>query len=266
LERLHSAIREGKSNVKLLRFVWVSLALFASLVDTSALTLASAGTAGSNGSALPIQTRRAEALNLAFLGAGEADQSAIGAPDVRLQAGLHYDAGCPCITTDDLNEAVGLLAAIAAYDVSSVPTIPIVSEPCGWSVAKVGFSAAEGTATQLEFDFASQLSGKPAIQWPANGGFAGNSASATLVPGTTVDRFGIASGSYVSPTGTPFIQRSLAPGTQYAPYNIYNVLKPIQVDAGEIAPAFGMPGGGMQYKLPSSVQSLIDSGHLGIGH
>jgi RHS repeat-associated protein len=129
-----------------------------------------------------------------------------------------------------------------------------------------GFVNIETTATQLEFDFANQLSGRSPIQWPANGGFAGDSATATLVPGTTVDRFGIASGSYVSPTGTPFIQRSLAPGTQYAPYNVYTVLKPIQVDAGEIAPAFGMPGGGMQYNLPSSVQSLIDSGHLGVGH
>ena len=125
---------------------------------------------------------------------------------------------------------------------------------------------AETTATQLEFSFVNDLSGKPPIQWPPNGGFAGNPAAATLVPGTTVDRFGLANGSYVSPTGTPFIQRSLAPGTQYAPYNVYTVLKPVDVQAGPIAPAFGMPGGGMQVKLPSSVQSLIDSGHLGIGN
>jgi hypothetical protein len=99
-----------------------------------------------------------------------------------------------------------------------------------------------------------------------DGTFQVESDDLSLVPGTTIDRFGIASGSYVSPTGTPFIQRSLAPGTQYAPYNIYNVLKPIDVQAGPIAPAFGMPGGGMQYKLPSPVQSLIDSGHLGLGN
>jgi RHS repeat-associated protein len=127
-------------------------------------------------------------------------------------------------------------------------------------------NAAEGTATQMEFPFVNDVSGKPPIQWPPNGGFAGDPAAATLVPDTTIDRFGLANGSYVSPTGTPFIQRSLAPGTQYAPYNIYTVLKPIDVQAGPIAPAFGMPGGGMQFKLPSSVQSLIDSGHLGLGN
>jgi len=129
------------------------------------------------------------------------------------------------------------------------------------------FLAAENTtATQLEFPFVKDLSAKPPIQWPPNGGFAGDPAAATLVPGTTIDRFGLAKGSYVSPTGTPFIQRSLAPGTQYSPYNIYTVLKPIDVQAGPIAPAFGMPGGGIQFKLPSSVQSFIDSGHLGVGN
>jgi hypothetical protein len=124
--------------------------------------------------------------------------------------------------------------------------------------------AAETTATQLEFDFVNNLPLKPAINWPANWGFAGDSAPATLVPGTLVDRFGYPGGTFVSPEGTPFIQRSLAPGTQYAPYNVYQVLQPIDVNAGQIAPAFGMPGNGMQFQLPSSVQSLIDSGHLGV--
>ena len=71
------------------------------------------------------------------------------------------------------------------------------------------------TETQLEFGFVHNLSGPPPIRWPANGGFAGPPASATLIPGATVDRFGLAGGIYVSPTGTPYIQRSLAPGTQY---------------------------------------------------
>jgi len=143
-------------------------------------------------------------------------------------------------------------------EVNSIVVTPVV---------KLSGNAAENTtATQLEFPFVKDLSAKPPIQWPPNGGFAGDPAAATLVPGTTIDRFGLAKGSYVSPTGTPFIQRSLAPGTQYSPYNIYTVLKPIDVQAGPIAPAFGMPGGGIQFKLPSSVQSFIDSGHLGVGN
>lgn len=127
--------------------------------------------------------------------------------------------------------------------------------------------AAEKTAKQLEFDFVNSLSPKPSINWAReapNRGFAGAPAPATLVPGTLIDRFGYPGGTFVSTKGTPFIQRSLAPGTQYSPYNVYLVLKPIDVNAGQIAPAFGMPGKGMQFQLPSSVQSLIDSGHLGV--
>jgi Tuberculosis necrotizing toxin len=124
--------------------------------------------------------------------------------------------------------------------------------------------APDATPTQLEFPFVNDLSGKPPIQWPPNNGFAGEPAPATLIPEAQVDRFGTANGSYVSPRGTPYIQRSLAPGTQYKPYNVYNVLKPIDVQVGPIAPAFGMPGLGTQFKLPSTVQSLIDSGHLGL--
>jgi RHS repeat-associated protein len=123
-------------------------------------------------------------------------------------------------------------------------------------------TAADAPLVQSEFGFVNNLPSKPAINWPPNNGFLGAPTPATLTPGTMIDRFGYNGGSFVSPQGIPYIQRSLAPGTQYTPYNVFQVMKPIDVNAGPIAPAFGMPGGGMQYKLPSSVQSLIDSGHL----
>ena len=122
--------------------------------------------------------------------------------------------------------------------------------------------AADAPLVQSEFGFVNNLPAKPAVNWPPNNGFLGAPTPATLAPGTMIDRFGYNGGSFVSPQGIPYIQRSLAPGTQYTPYNVFQVMKPIDVNAGPIAPAFGMPGGGMQYKLPSSVQSLIDSGHL----
>jgi hypothetical protein len=107
---------------------------------------------------------------------------------------------------------------------------------------------------QLEY-----LPSKPPIQCPPNRGFAGDPAPATLIPGTTVDRFGFQGGTFVSPTGTPYIHRPLAPGTQCKPYNVYEVVKPIDVKAGPIAPAFDMPGGGFQFELPSSAN---DGGFL----
>jgi hypothetical protein len=170
--------------------------------------------------------------------------------------------------------AGGVLAGADAYQQGASPGGVFTSTILGAGLTysqnpfpvSFGNNSPSSGATQLEFNFVNELPAKPAIQWPPNGGFADTPASATLVPGTTVDRYGYAGGSYVSPTGTPFIQRSLAPGTQNTPYNIYTVLQPIPVNAGQTAPAFDMPGGGMQYKLPSSVQSLIDSGHLGAGH
>jgi hypothetical protein len=177
-----------------------------------------------------------------------------------------YDGQNPASHAHD-----GAILAGAGYDPAVVPTATgeanQTAETSNLFGKCVEFLAAEGTATQLEFDFVNNLSPKPAINWAKeapNYGFAGEPAPATLVPGTLVDRFGYPGGTFISPEGTPFIQRSLAPGTQYSPYNVYQVLKPIDVNTGQIAPAFGMPGNGMQFQLPSSVQSLIDSGHLGI--
>jgi hypothetical protein len=73
-----------------------------------------------------------------------------------------------------------------------------------------------------------------------------------------VDRFGTGAGSYVSPIGTPYTMRSL-PGSPVNPPTVYEVLQPLEVDAGTVAPAYGQIGLGTQYKLPASVDSLIDS-------
>ena len=69
------------------------------------------------------------------------------------------------------------------------------------------------------------------------------------------------SGRYAAPIGTPLEQRSLLPGTKGSDH-IYEVLKPLQVDKGKTAAAFGQRGGGTQFRLPQSVQELIDQGYL----
>ncbi len=45
-------------------------------------------------------------------------------------------------------------------------------------------------------------------------------------------------------------------------YHVYRVLKPFEVLAGPIAPWFGQPGQGVQYKLSQNVLTLIQNGFL----
>jgi hypothetical protein len=87
-----------------------------------------------------------------------------------------------------------------------------------------------------------------------------------LAPGTQIDRFGYPGGQFLSPDATAF--DDLHPFNYYR----YEVLKPFKVEAGEIAPAFEQPGGGIQFVLDGThipgaparvdVQWLIDNGYL----
>ena len=54
--------------------------------------------------------------------------------------------------------------------------------------------------------------------WPPNRGFDGEPVTTTLQPGTRIDRYGYDGGTFVSPEGTPYSQRALAPGTESKPY------------------------------------------------
>jgi hypothetical protein len=97
--------------------------------------------------------------------------------------------------------------------------------------------------------------------WPPNRGFLDPPVPATLSPGTRIDRFGHEGGTFVSPEGTPFTLRGLPPESGKKPYNIYEVVKPLDVQSGTAAPAFG-GGLGPQYELPASIDVLVKSGHL----
>ncbi|KAK4188465.1 hypothetical protein QBC35DRAFT_496403 [Podospora australis] len=88
----------------------------------------------------------------------------------------------------------------------------------------------------------------------------------TLVKGTLIDRFGGPGGDFVSPAGSPYMQRALPPMNLNTPdedpqahfnYHLYRVLKPLTVTSGPIAPWFGQPGNGVQYHLPQSVGALV---------
>ncbi|WP_342603969.1 T7SS effector LXG polymorphic toxin [Peribacillus sp. FSL E2-0159] len=101
------------------------------------------------------------------------------------------------------------------------------------------------------------------IIWPPNRGVLGEPEPMILKPGTIIDRFGYEGGTFVSPYGVPYEMRALAPETYLKPYKLYVVKKPIEVQAGKIAPWFDEPGMGVQYELNQSVKNFIEQGIIG---
>ncbi|MGI8490943.1 glycohydrolase toxin TNT-related protein [Pectobacterium sp. S5] len=99
-------------------------------------------------------------------------------------------------------------------------------------------------------------------EWPPNRGFDGESSKFTLLPGSTIDRYGTEYGTFASPEGVPYRDRALKPGADGRPYNVYEVVKPITVDAGDIKGWFGYEGGGTQYELPDKIINLVENGSL----
>ena len=98
--------------------------------------------------------------------------------------------------------------------------------------------------------------------WPPNRGFDGNPTKVTLEPGTLIDRYGYDSGTFVSPKGIPYTERSLPIGTDQKPYTVFEVVKPVEVQAGKIAPWFGEKGGGIQYEFSQKISDLLQQGIL----
>ncbi|MGQ0463912.1 MAG: TNT domain-containing protein [Sporichthyaceae bacterium] len=80
--------------------------------------------------------------------------------------------------------------------------------------------------------------------------------------GTRIDRYGREGGTFVSPEGTPFPQRSLPADSEKLPRSVYEVTGDLDVQGGITAPWFGQPGGGVQYDLPSTVGDLVSRGLL----
>ena len=108
---------------------------------------------------------------------------------------------------------------------------------------------------------ATESAGRPV--YPPNRGFEFDPIETTLEPGSSIDRYGPRSGTFASPVGTPFGQRSLPVSAASKPYEAYEVLKPIEgVNMGLARPWFGQPGLGVQYELPAPIQQLIDDGFL----
>ena len=134
----------------------------------------------------------------------------------------------------------------------------------GQAAARASQQATKNLGQRASASASSQgLTGKTvAPYYPPNEGFAGPATAKTLPPGVRMDRFGHPGGKYTSPEGTPFGQRALPPGAADRDYNVYETTRELRVTTGKIAPWFGEVGGGTQYVLPRSVQSLLDDGFL----
>jgi hypothetical protein len=101
-------------------------------------------------------------------------------------------------------------------------------------------------------------------EWPPDFGALDGNRPFMLLPGSRIDRFGSDFGIFLSPPGTPYSQRALRPGTQNAPYSVFEVASNLEVEAATIKPWFGEVGMGTQFKLldKAHVKALLESGQL----
>ena len=111
-------------------------------------------------------------------------------------------------------------------------------------------------------------------KYKINGGYPPNDGAVstinrTMKKGERFDRFGgreiggqvLDGGSYGGKVGTPYEKRALPKGSDTRPYRVFEVTKDIpNVKEGKIIPWFGQEGGGIQYKLPGSIDDLIQGG------
>lgn len=113
-------------------------------------------------------------------------------------------------------------------------------------------------------NFAREVNMNPDGSWkyPPNNGALGDEISTTLKPGTYVDRFGSEGGTFVSPAGTDYGARSLPPGSYSRAYHIYRINMSVEVKASIIAPYFGNPGLGTQYRFLEPIYKLLEKGVL----
>ena len=98
--------------------------------------------------------------------------------------------------------------------------------------------------------------------FPPLDGFSGPARIVLLKPGTMVDRFGHPGGRFLAPADASYMGRAVPYDRLKMPYFRYEVARPLRVAAGQAAPWFDQPGGGMQYKTAQPIRVLVDAGYL----
>ncbi|OBV39387.1 RHS repeat-associated core domain-containing protein [Janthinobacterium psychrotolerans] len=168
----------------------------------------------------------------------------------------YYDSIFGRYVTQD---PIRLIGGINNYLYSKNPTETI--DPLGLVCGKANPSKVDKDNNGKFRDQHGRYAADPG--WPANRGFNDSPNKFSLLPMTTIDRFGHPGGTFVSPQGVQFSHRALPQSYRNGkPYHVYEILKSIQVDAGLAAPWFNQKGLGMQYELPLPVSDLIKNGSL----
>jgi len=99
--------------------------------------------------------------------------------------------------------------------------------------------------------------------FPPNEGFLGEITVLMLQPGQKIDRYGGTPVSrFFSPQGTPLEARSLPPETAKQILRTFEVVKEFEVNAGTVAPYYGQPGLGTQYRASLPLGELLDQGYV----
>ena len=174
--------------------------------------------------------------------------------------------------------AVGTIPAVAHASILAVASAP-ENSPLGLATnpapALVGAEQYQALKTPLESAFGyGQLASDSAYAtrgtgtalqtfYPAANGFLGATRREFLYAGTRIDRYGGSAASrFFSPAGTPAAGRALPPGTTSQPLRTFEVVKPFEVEAGTVAPAFNQLGLGTQFRTPLPLETLLRRGIL----
>ena len=103
----------------------------------------------------------------------------------------------------------------------------------------------------------------PYKEWPNDGGFLGGySKTETAKPGQVFSRIGELNGSYTAPKGTSLSQRGLPSSYANQTETLWKVEKAFNYKGGIAAPWKDATGGGIQYKLPDTIENLWKNGYI----
>lgn len=106
--------------------------------------------------------------------------------------------------------------------------------------------------------------GRPS--WPPNDGFAVAPQVVILQPGTLIDQFvfPIDAANFFYAAGKPYSKRALPYVCDSMWYRVYRVLVPLTVAAGRVAPWFGSPGAGEQFRTDDFVDKLLQDSKVAL--
>lgn len=94
--------------------------------------------------------------------------------------------------------------------------------------------------------------------YPANNGALGAVKRKFLMTEDKIDGSGKLGGKYFSPVGTPMEMRALPPDADLSQYRVFEVVKPFEVEASMIPPAFNKLGFEIQFRSPVSAEILLE--------